>query len=477
MDELRIMSSEANSLEGIKEKYKKAIIDNYEARLLECKNKRISNIDDINQERRIFDSIQYKNAFDDSLGSNDRWGIVSRKNFFGLRADFLPENGKGLRKDNRLYLRLISGRFQMQKFPGVTSKKFFPRAINISDINTRNEEEKFSELEEFYNMNNREVFEKYGVYANLRSDNGSQTNLLANCVILDSLLEERYSEIEDIFCFSPYGYVTTITLSDGTEIIANSADSKDAHLPKGITIKKDGKKANVNFDTKSKERKTDFLTDIDDLEVENVVYTGDAELIEQLQQAMQTQFESQRKSKKVDNKNYYEEYSEIASKLLDKAGVGSYDEYYELDEFTISLLSDGSTVCIKSNELDTAFVIDGEKCVFSDLEGDVVVEYYSDGLHTLSSIDECLDKIEQKEPQKIETVQKVREFAKKLDELSLDKSNKVDNDLLIRKVIDGGVKDSDVINFQEKLIRTANNTKEGPDLDENGSNGSGGMQL
>ena len=105
MDELRIMSSEANSLEGIKEKYKKAIIDNYEARLLECKNKRISNIDDINQERRIFDSIQYKNAFDDSLGSNDRWGIVSRKNFFGLRADFLPENGKGLRKDNRLYLR------------------------------------------------------------------------------------------------------------------------------------------------------------------------------------------------------------------------------------------------------------------------------------------------------------------------------------------------------------------------------------
>ena len=300
---------------------------------------------------------------------------------------------------------------------------------------------------------------------------------MANCVILDSLLEERYSEIEDIFCFSPYGYVTTITLSDGTEIIANSADSKDAHLPKGITIKKDGKKANVNFDTKSKERKTDFLTDIDDLEVENVVYTGDAELIEQLQQAMQTQFESQRKSKKVDNKNYYEEYSEIASKLLDKAGVGSYDEYYELDEFTISLLSDGSTVCIKSNELDTAFVIDGEKCVFSDLEGDVVVEYYSDGLHTLSSIDECLDKIEQKEPQKIETVQKVREFAKKLDELSLDKSNKADNDLLIRKVIDGGVKDSDVINFQEKLIRTANNTKEGPDLDENGSNGSGGMQL
>ena len=39
MDELRDMSSKTNSLEGIKEKYKKAIIDNYRERLTILRNK------------------------------------------------------------------------------------------------------------------------------------------------------------------------------------------------------------------------------------------------------------------------------------------------------------------------------------------------------------------------------------------------------------------------------------------------------
>lgn len=296
MDELRDMSSKTNSLDGVKEKYRIAIIDNCREQLTIFKNmdKKIDSID-IENGRRRFNSTQYKNAFDNSLGSNDRWGIVSKKNFFGLEAIFLPENGKGLKKDNRLYLRLNSGRFQIQKFPSSFSD-FFPNKINISDIIGRSEEEQFAEIEEFYNMNNREVFEKYGVNARCKNDKSGQTNLIANCVVLDSLLQGIGSDIKEVFCWSPAGgYVINIKLEDGTEINANSINVGNHYgtNERGITIKKDGKEARVDFDTISIGKNPEILTNINDLEVENVVYTGDSKLIAQLQQAMQEQFRSQ----------------------------------------------------------------------------------------------------------------------------------------------------------------------------------------
>ena len=314
MDELRNMHSKANSLEGVKEKYRKAIIDNYAEKLMQLDNLENIRNDDIQNLIMSFERTQYQNAYDNSLGSNDRWGIVSQKNFFGLSAEFLPKNDR----NNMLYLKLDSGRFQMQKFPNI-NKRFFPNTLNISDILKRSENEQFTEIEEFYNMNNREVFQKYGIMA--YCDNG-QANLIANCVILDSLLKEKYSEVIDIFCYSPNGYVTKIVLEDGTEINANSRDSYDSQAgEKGVTIKKAGREARVDFKAISIGKNAEVLTDINELEVEDVVYSGDSELILQLQKAMEEQFKSQIRQHQEQNdvipktENYHEKYTPNALHL------------------------------------------------------------------------------------------------------------------------------------------------------------------
>ena len=292
MNELRDMHSRANSLEGIKEKFQKAIIDNYEQRTETLISLRKSGLplqeSDFDAERRKFDNIQYENAFDDSLTSNDRWGIVSKKNFFGLKAEFFQPGKKHL-----LVLRPCSGRFQMQKFPDC--EQMFPKAIDISDMHKREENKKFAELEEFNNMTNREVFEKYGV--DVRGN--TVMSLVANCLILDSVLKGRYDDLEDVYCSSEPCYTISIRLNDGTEICANASFEKmRTNIDNGVTIrKKDGKEATVSFDAMSIEKEPERLTDINNLKVENVVYNGDLELIEQLKQAIQEQFAQQHEPK------------------------------------------------------------------------------------------------------------------------------------------------------------------------------------
>ena len=60
----------------------------------------------------------------------------------------------------------------------------------------RSEEEQFTEVEQFFDMNNRQAFEKFGV----RPNDADEMSFVANCVLLDSLLEGRYSELEEIDC-------------------------------------------------------------------------------------------------------------------------------------------------------------------------------------------------------------------------------------------------------------------------------------
>lgn len=83
MDELRDMTSRVNSLEGIKEKYKQGIIENFRY-VYENREKIAHNgvdFDPIVNLRRYFSSVQYKRCFDKSLGANDRWRIVGKKIF------------------------------------------------------------------------------------------------------------------------------------------------------------------------------------------------------------------------------------------------------------------------------------------------------------------------------------------------------------------------------------------------------------
>ena len=462
MDELRNMHSKANSLEGVKEKYRKAIIDNYAEKLMQLDNLENIRNDDIQNLIMSFERTQYQNAYDNSLGSNDRWGIVRQKNFFGLSAEFLPKNDR----NNMLYLKLDSGRFQMQKFPNI-NKRFFPNTLNISDILKRSENEQFTEIEEFYNMNNREVFQKYGIMA--YCDNG-QANLIANCVILDSLLKEKYSEVIDIFCYSPNGYVTKIVLEDGTEINANSRDSYDSQAgEKGVTIKKAGREARVDFKAISIGKNAEVLTDINELEVEDVVYSGDSELILQLQKAMEEQFKSQIRQHQEQNdvipktENYHEKYSEIAGVLLDRAGVYSYDETYDLDGLSISCINEGSSVCIKSDLLGIMLLADSKTCTFKDFQDLIKIDYHSNEEQAIS-MEKYLSILEQ-------TTEKLREFVKKIEELARyekinEQNPEVTNGLLLTKIAGAGIKESDVQNVQKTLINVVEKPKTKQSFDE-----------
>ena len=89
MDEIMHMSSKTNSLEGIKEKFKKGVIEN--RRNVAEKRKEIIQRRGYSRmplEERLkalaieFDAIQYRECSDNSMGSNPRWGIVSKKNLY-----------------------------------------------------------------------------------------------------------------------------------------------------------------------------------------------------------------------------------------------------------------------------------------------------------------------------------------------------------------------------------------------------------
>lgn len=173
----------------------------------------------------------------------------------------------------------MHGRFQPQKF----NNSLFTKYINISNIYQRREEEQFTELEEFYNMTNRDVFKKYGILATEYHDK----MLLANSVLIDSLLKDRYDEVDTIWCGSVDGnhYKIIIDMNDGTKITAGDTDRF-----RGITIEKDDQKARMEYEPIAKNQNAEFIDDIDNLSVENVIYTGDLELMEQLQTAIQEQF-------------------------------------------------------------------------------------------------------------------------------------------------------------------------------------------
>lgn len=202
MNELEQMDSGNNSLEYIHEIYKKSIIQNYAQRLAELRELAQTGnigINDIENSRRIFDNEIGHEATEISA-TNPRWTLVGAKNLFGLSSELFPreENKRGVSKEKRLYLRLETGRFQMQKcMPGYFNSTF-PNRINISDILERNEGRQFSELDEFYDMNNRQIFEKFGVHVTGldKGENNDDLTLLAISVMLDSILKDKYQDIK-----------------------------------------------------------------------------------------------------------------------------------------------------------------------------------------------------------------------------------------------------------------------------------------
>lgn len=141
-------------------------------------------------------------------------------------------------------------------------------------------------------MTNREFFQKYGIYAQFDYDK----MLLANSVLIDSILKDRYDEVDTIWCGCVDGnaYKIMIHMNDGTEITAG-----DANKYRGITIEKDGKKARVEYNPISKNKSSELIDNIEDLTVENVTYTGDLELTEQLQNAIQEQFDTKVREKET----------------------------------------------------------------------------------------------------------------------------------------------------------------------------------
>lgn len=305
MEELKYMSSESNSLKGVKEKYKRGIIDNFQWLR--------DNTDIIKQEaynmgvfgkegyklvmQRYFNKKQYRECADNSMGSNDRWGIVGKKNLFGLEARIAPDEvykqGEEITRDKKWFLKANAGRFQPQKF----SLHLFPNFINISDILERKTSEQFSEFERFYDMTNKEVFEVFGVLA----EDNNEKMLVANSVLLDSLLRDKYLDINSIWCGRlTNAYCIKIEMNDGTKIIAGSPDNE-----KGIIIRRNEKEAMVEYETLNKSNSSE-LKDINDLDVSGVTYSGDDELIIELKKAMEEQFESQRDEKGISNNDILE---------------------------------------------------------------------------------------------------------------------------------------------------------------------------
>ena len=169
----RDMTSKDNTLEVIKEKFKKGVIDLYRQFLID------KDLDKFGHK-----SYQICSTVSDEV-STPRWAILSRKNLFGLGAEI------DYTDQNRLKLTANPGRFRIE-CPPIT----FVNKIDVSDILERSEESQYDEVTQFFDMNNRQVFEKFGI----RTSDSDQMIFLANCVLLDSLLHNRYSELKDVFC-------------------------------------------------------------------------------------------------------------------------------------------------------------------------------------------------------------------------------------------------------------------------------------
>ena len=116
---------------------------------------------------------------------NPKWRIVGGKNLFGLQPSVSTEGN-----NTKMFLVPCIGKFRLDRFIGLFG---WQNAWDISDISSRSEENKYKELREFYHMNNRQVFEKFGL--ELLDDTEQNRIFITNALLLDSLLNGRYSDI------------------------------------------------------------------------------------------------------------------------------------------------------------------------------------------------------------------------------------------------------------------------------------------
>lgn len=108
MDELSDMRARSNSIDGVKEKFKRGILDAYMYVIQNAQSIMAGSYDKTQSCRNAFNGRQYPMCEDESLGSNSRWGIVSKKNLFGLEGVLFPDEGQTgekRSKDNRFYLK------------------------------------------------------------------------------------------------------------------------------------------------------------------------------------------------------------------------------------------------------------------------------------------------------------------------------------------------------------------------------------
>lgn len=254
------------SLSEIKSLYDEGIIKPYEEF---CKDGDIRKFGD--QSYNICSTINIA-AWD-----NPRWRIVGGKNLFGLQAKVSNEGN-----NPQMVLTPCIGKFRLDRF----SDKFVgPKEWDISDILSREGENKYKELREFYHMNNRQVFEEFGF--NLWQDNDPNSIFVTNALLLDTLLNDRYSDIID---FGTTERNCSIKLNDETTIEVYNAGNR-----KGITIRNGKSMGRVNYTAKSiASEEQQFVTSLDQLDVSDVRYTGDERIIEQLKQAMGENFISQK---------------------------------------------------------------------------------------------------------------------------------------------------------------------------------------
>lgn len=102
------MKAECNSIDVIKEKYKRGIIESYMYVIKNAQSIIAGRYDKAQRCREVFDQRQVPACEDLSLGSNSRWGIVSKKNLFGLEGVLFPdekETGETRSAGNRFYLK------------------------------------------------------------------------------------------------------------------------------------------------------------------------------------------------------------------------------------------------------------------------------------------------------------------------------------------------------------------------------------
>ncbi len=337
MDEISGMGS----FEVAKRRFKEGVITNYRERQQEIKDK-----DGINSQTFYDVFEKFNKTFRSSVNDNDSLyiedGIVGGKNFFGLKASYNPSEKV---QSDTLELSLDSGRFLDKEL-----EKFFDSSVNVGDLSDT-ELEEF--LETFYNMNNGEALNKFGITLPVQTngefsgDYEKYAYLFESCLIIDSLLKDKYSLFNRVHYMDideQSGDIMINFLSDGTIISVRTSErpikNNDMDVPeflnREIAIEKDGKKATVQFTPVSNpekgespfyigefgtQREEEIALDrgeleaylrenpgasenmihqlvygTDSLDVKDVKYFGDSELITELQQAMEEQFESQREN-------------------------------------------------------------------------------------------------------------------------------------------------------------------------------------